>query len=120
MKLSAMLEAWGLPGFEDEVEDLIPGRRYRFDCANRNLKIAVEIQGGIWRKSGGAHTGTGHLRDLEKSNLVQLQGWMILQFTPRQFKSGAAAVVIHLAARVRAEDSAFGLVRPTGRDAQGV
>lgn len=102
MSPSAMLAAWGLPGFEDEVKDLIPGRRYRFDCAHRELKIAVEIQGGVWMPKSG-HSRLGRLRDMEKSNLVQLEGYWAFEFTPQQFKSGEAAKFLIIAARTRME-----------------
>lgn len=54
--------------------------RYRFDFANLKLKIAVEIEGGVW--SGGGHTrGKGYIKDMAKYNLAQLKGWMVLRYT---------------------------------------
>ena len=68
-----------------------PTRKWRFDLAwPEPRKLAVEIHGGIWRRGGGAHTGTGHLRDLEKMNEAQLLGWTVFQFTPDQVQSGEA------------------------------
>ena len=99
-----MLEAWGLPGWEEEAKDLIPGRRYRFDLAERKLKIAIEIQGGIWMgmERKGAHAlPTNHLRDMEKANLAQIEGYIVLQFTPQQFDSGQAYKTIMTAVMKR-------------------
>lgn len=62
-------------------------RMYRFDFAWPNVDtgggVAIEVQGGIWRRGGGAHTGKGHLRDMEKLNLAQALGWRVLQRTPQ-------------------------------------
>jgi len=91
---SEMLRAWGLPGFEDEVNDLIPGRRFRFDVAHRGHRIAIEIQGGIWMNKSG-HNRQGRLRDNEKCNLAQVEGWIVLQFTPQEFARGDAVPLIN-------------------------
>ena len=45
----------------------IPPRRFRFDFAHLPTRTAIELQGGIWVKSG-HNTGTGLLRDYEKLN----------------------------------------------------
>lgn len=57
---------------------------WRFDFAFPTASLAIEQQGGIWRKKGGAHTGTGHLRDMAKLNAAQQMGWCVLQYTPQQ------------------------------------
>ena len=63
------IRAMGLP--EPEREYLaIEGRRFRFDFAwtEPHHRLLVEVQGGIWQKSG--HTsGRGVTRDMEKLNL---------------------------------------------------
>lgn len=66
-------------------------RKYQIDFAWREMKLGVEIDGGIWRKGGGAHTGAGHLRDMEKGNMLLDLGWRVYHFTPPQCRSGAAA-----------------------------
>lgn len=70
----------------DESED---ERQFRFDYAWPAKKIAVEIEGGIWRKGGGAHSHpTGILRDIEKYNLAVMQGWRVIRVPspdPRKF-----------------------------------
>lgn len=64
-------------------------RRWRFDYAWPDRKIAVEIDGGIW--SRGRHTrGFGYLGDMEKQNHAGLSGWRIFKFTPQQLKKGEA------------------------------
>ena len=59
-----------------------PGRRWRIDFAIIDLKIGIEIEGGVW--SGGAHTrGKGFIEDMEKYNAAVTLGWVILRFTPQ-------------------------------------
>ena len=72
----------------------LDGRKWRFDWCWPTYGIAVEINGGIFRKGGGAHTGMGHLRDMEKFNAAQIEGYIVLQFTPQQIASGEAATTI--------------------------
>lgn len=58
-----------------------PTRRWRFDVAWPERKIAVEIQGGVW--SRGRHSrGTGQLADMDKLNTAQSLGWRVLYCTP--------------------------------------
>lgn len=55
-------------------------RRWRFDRAWPTVKIAVEIEGGVY--SGGRHTrGAGFTHDCQKYNTATLLGWRILRFT---------------------------------------
>lgn len=66
-----------------------PTRKWRFDFAWPDLKIAAEIEGGAW--SGGRHTrGYGFEKDCEKYNAALLLGWRVLRFTTRQVKSELA------------------------------
>lgn len=62
----------------------LPDRDYRFDFANVETKVALEIQGGIWKGNAGGHTsGVGYTRDMEKSNLAMSHGWRIIQCVPK-------------------------------------
>ena len=57
------------------------GRKWRFDFAWPDHKLALEVEGGIWTR--GAHgRGTGIKRDIEKYNTAALLGWMVLRVTP--------------------------------------
>lgn len=57
------------------------GRRWRFDWAWPDARVALEIEGGLW--TGGRHTiGKGFLQDLEKYNEAQLYGWIVLRCVP--------------------------------------
>lgn len=61
-------------------------RKWRFDYAHPGLKIAVEIEGGIW--INGRHIrGRGYKNDMEKYNRAQVLGWKVLRYEPfRDFK----------------------------------
>lgn len=63
-----------------------PTRRWRFDYANTEHKIAIEIEGGVF--TGGRHTrGKGFVNDMEKYNEAVKLGWKILRYTPQQFRA---------------------------------
>lgn len=63
-----------------------PTRRWRFDFAFVNEKLAIEVEGGVW--SGGRHTrGNGFLKDMEKYNEATRLGWRLLRTTPNQVET---------------------------------
>lgn len=84
----SLLRASGLPEPALEVE-FAPPRKFRADFCWPSLKLIVECNGGIWRKSGHS-SGRGLLRDYEKANLAQKLGWRYLVYTPDQLTDGTA------------------------------
>lgn len=63
-------------------------RQYRFDYCipvdrdGKEIKVAIEVQGGIWMK-GGAHSMPTHIeRDMQKARLATSLGWKLIQCTP--------------------------------------
>ncbi len=72
-----------------------PVRKWRFDFAWPELRLAVECQGGIWAK-GGHSTGVGITRDLEKLDAAHRQGWTVYQCGSELIKSGRAAETIEI------------------------
>jgi hypothetical protein len=65
-------------------------RRFRFDWAWIEQRIAVEQEGGIWTQ--GRHTrGSGYASDMTKYNLAAAHGWRVFRFTPAQIRNGVAA-----------------------------
>lgn len=56
-----------------------PDRRWRFDYAWPDRKVAVEIDGGVWIQGRHNHP-TGYLRDMEKLNAAAELGWRVLRF----------------------------------------
>ncbi len=88
-KLCAQLRALGVA---DPVREhrFHPVRRWRFDLAWPDRKLAVEVDGGTW--SAGRHVrGAGYERDAEKFNAAALLGWTVLHFTGAMVRSGEAA-----------------------------
>jgi very-short-patch-repair endonuclease len=76
--------------FEDEVY-FLDNRMFRFDFANRQYKIAVELDGGTFSKGKSGHTsGKGIAQDMEKYNLATLLGWRVFRFDAPAVKEGRA------------------------------
>lgn len=72
-----------------------PGRRFRFDFAWPDRKLAVEVDGGVWK--AGKHTrGAGVQVDAEKSVLAWEAGWRVMRVTPELVRSGRALRAIEL------------------------
>lgn len=68
-----------------------PSRRWRFDFAWPEQRLAVEVEGGHW--SGGRHTrGSGFEADCEKYLHAVVEGWRVLRVTGSMVKSGVALV----------------------------
>ncbi len=64
-----------------------PPRRFRFDVALLDHKIAVEVDGATW--VGGRHTtGRGHQSDAEKRNLAQTMGWRVFTYNAAMIERG--------------------------------
>ena len=58
-------------------------RKFRIDFAEPFLKIAIEIDGGIWMRGKSGHSsGSGIKRDQEKTTLLSQYGWSVLRFEP--------------------------------------
>lgn len=58
-----------------------PKRKWRFDYAWPDVRLALEVEGGVW--TGGRHTrGSGFLGDMEKYNAAAAMGWRVLRCTP--------------------------------------
>lgn len=78
----------------EPVEQLYfaPPRRFRADFGWPAFKLLVEVQGGIWRPGGGAHSHPIDIeRDIERQQYMVMLGWWCLPVTPQQVKSGEAA-----------------------------
>jgi len=74
--------------FKRQVAGLVPGRKYTCDFLVPSIPAVVELQGGIWRKGKGAHSRPQNIeRDCEKSNLLQIEGYMVYKI-PTSWLSG--------------------------------
>lgn len=66
-----------------------PSRKWRFDVAIPELKIALEVEGGVFVR--GRHVRpTGFLKDMEKYNEATLLGWRVFRCTWKEVGNGEA------------------------------
>lgn len=82
------LQAMKIEGFVREYK-FHPERKWKFDFAHPELKIAFECEGGI--HCGGRHVrGDGYEKDCEKYNEAVLLGWRLFRVTSSMVRSGKA------------------------------
>ncbi|QOR55546.1 MAG: hypothetical protein UMS36scaffold28_36 [Phage 59_13] len=80
-RFAALVTGIGAPPMKTQYR-FHPERLWRFDFAWPQRKIAFEIEGGIWRKGGGAHSHPLNIeRDIEKLNAAALLGWRVIRIT---------------------------------------
>jgi hypothetical protein len=58
-----------------------PTRKWPFDFAILELKIAFEIEGGVWI-NGRHNRGSGFIEDCHKYMEAALLGWTVIRLTP--------------------------------------
>lgn len=89
-------ERQDIPAPEREFCFALPDRRWRADFAWPDLKLIVEVEGGIRLKHSTSHTGPeGYQKDCRKYNDAALRGWHVLRFTPQMIHSMEAVNTIH-------------------------
>ena len=61
------------------VRELVfaPPRKWRFDFAWPDQRVAIEIEGGVWQKKSRHRTASGFLNDCEKYETALLLGWTL-------------------------------------------
>ena len=73
-----------------------PTRKWRFDYAIPEHKIALEVEGGVWTR--GRHTSPkGFLNDIEKYNAATLMGWRVFRTTPDDLYKSATINLVKCA-----------------------
>lgn len=79
-----------------------PTRKWRFDYAFPDNKIAIEKEGGIW--TGGRHSrGAGMVKDMEKYNEAELLGWHVFRFTPSKLKTDGLLMLARIKEAIDAQ-----------------
>lgn len=91
-RLAQQLRFSELPAPEVEVK-FHPHRKWRFDFAWPEQKIAAEIEGGTWKN--GAHSRGKHFEgDCVKYNEATKLGWRVLRFTTDMVSDGRALATL--------------------------
>lgn len=92
--LLAVLRALLDEGHEVRLEHRFhPSRRWRFDLALLDCRIALEIDGGGWGH-GRHHRKDGRDNDNAKDAEAQILGWRVLRCSWDHVKDGTALVTI--------------------------
>jgi hypothetical protein len=86
-RFAAMCVLHGLP--EPVTEHRFhPTRMWRLDYAWPDRKLALEVEGGIWRQGGGAHSHPLNIqRDMQKYSEAAILGWRVLRVAPEHLAS---------------------------------
>lgn len=92
MMLLVRLERAGLPVGLTQHR-IVPGRQFTWDRCWVAERVCVEIQGGIWIKSGHS-SGTGIERDCLKASMAAALGWRCLPISKKMIESGEAVRLI--------------------------
>jgi len=72
-----------------------PVRKWRFDFALPNQKVAIEFEGGIFIPGTGHNRGIHYHQNCEKYNEALLLGWKVLRYTPKHLtvKNGEYKII---------------------------
>lgn len=94
LEFAMQLSANNIHHWEREYRFVLPGGQsgagWKFDFAFPDVKVAIEIEGGIWRPGGGAHSRPQNIeRDIKKYNAALRMGWAVYRLTPEMVKSGS-------------------------------
>lgn len=90
-----------LPGVEVVKEHLFHWtRKWRFDYAIPSLKIAIEIDGGIWQY-GRHNRPEGYINDMEKLNTAASMGWLVMRFATEDRLNNSTIALIRDAVNYR-------------------
>lgn len=99
MPIDALIASLGLP---DPVREyrFAPPRKWRFDYAWPDHKIALEYEGGVW--TGGRHTRPkGYSADCEKYSRAAILGWCVIRVTEGMVAHGMAVELLEEAFNAR-------------------
>lgn len=87
--MALQLDRVGLAGAYQREFRFDPSRRWRFDFAFPEDRLALEVEGGTW--TNGRHSrGSGFERDAEKYAQAAVAGWRVIRATTGQVKAGLA------------------------------
>lgn len=102
-QLLVQIRAARFPAPKEEVL-FHPTRKWRFDLAWPDFKIAVEYQGGIFSRLASHSSVTNMLRDQEKANEAVLHDWILITVNARTVISAQAINWIRRAFKLRRQN----------------
>lgn len=70
--------------------EFFPGRKWRFDFAFPEQKLAIEVEGGTSFGNSRHGRGAGFEKDAEKYNRAARMGWVVLRYSTRMVVEGSA------------------------------
>lgn len=85
-------------GIPEPVEEyrFHPKRKWRFDFAWPDQKVALETEGGTWQR--GRHVQpVGFEADCEKYSTAAAMGWAVIRVTGKQINSGLMVSLLEMA-----------------------
>jgi hypothetical protein len=94
-KASAAIQFFAANGVATPTAEykFAPDRRWRFDFAWPEHKIALEVEGGVW--TNGRHTrGSGFVKDMQKYNRAAVLGWRVVRVVPSELRRTETAAMI--------------------------
>ena len=104
-----------IPGVEVVKEHMFHyTRKWRFDYAIPDLKIAIEIDGSVW-EYGRHNRPQGYINDMEKLNNAASQGWLVLRFTTHDRLMNATLSLIKKTVELRMKED-----ESNGKDEAGM
>ena len=86
-----------------------PTRKWKFDAAYVQEKIAIEIEGGTgWKRDVPSRhlTPSGFAGDVERYNAAAILGWCVIRLTPAMLRDGTAIETIKRSLKARRKESA--------------
>lgn len=93
-----------MPGVEVVKEHMFHyTRKWRFDYAMPDLKVAIEIDGGVW-DYGRHNRPQGYIDDMEKLNTAASMGWLVLRFTTHDRLMNATLSLIKKTVELRMKE----------------
>ena len=93
-----------------------PTRKFRFDLAWPELKLGVEIDGGVWMPRSGHTSGKGYTADRERDAEALCLGWTVLRVTSDQVRDGSAIKwLLHIRDNLRKQKESSINVYPSFR-----
>lgn len=71
-----------------------PERKWRFDFAWPEMKLAIEVEGGTTFGKSRHSKGIGFDNDAEKYNTASAMGWTLFRFSSTMINSGKAILFV--------------------------